>query len=96
MPIVRDVDTFLKDRFLFSGNNIILENNELPSIQVLKRCFSLSVASDWFSDKEYDFTAVELEENCPVPAGCHSMPLRSFFWEKKQNPEITSKFKEYL
>ena len=91
MPIVRDVDTFLKDRFLFSGNNIILENNELPSIQVLKRCIPLSVASVWFSDKEYDFTAVELEKNCPVPAGCQSMPLRSFFWEKKQNPEITSK-----
>lgn len=91
MAIIRNTDSFFSDHFIFCGNNIILEGKNLPSKEILKKCLALNVASDWISDEEYDFSAIELENNCPVPASCTSIPLRTFFWEQKQNPEIVKK-----
>lgn len=82
---------FLKGHFIFCGNRIILQNGQLPDEGVLAKCLELNVASDWFNDEEYDFTAVELEKDCPVPAGCEEIPLREFFWEQRQTPSVITK-----
>ncbi|WP_261793799.1 NAD(+) diphosphatase [Treponema pectinovorum] len=84
--ISKKLERFMKDKFLFCGNNIILQDGNLPEEKTLKRCFDLNVASDWFNDEEYDFSAVELEKNCPTPAGCEEIPLRQYFWDAKNEP----------
>ncbi|WP_433012069.1 NAD(+) diphosphatase [Treponema pectinovorum] len=84
--ISKKLERFMKDKFLFCGNNIILQNGNLPEEKTLKRCFDLNVASDWFNDEEYDLSAVELEKNCPTPAGCEEIPLRKYFWDAKNEP----------
>ena len=66
----KKLTSYLKDHFIFCGNNIILQNDKLPEEKVLNRCFELNVASDWFNDEEYNFSAVEDKKGCPVPAGC--------------------------
>ncbi len=84
---------FLSSHFIFSGNSIIVqgEDNSLPDELVLKKCFDLNVAADWFNDEEYNFTAVELERGCPVPAGCSEIPLRQFFWENTEKSDSVKK-----
>lgn len=89
--ISKKIDRFMSDHFVFCENNIILQDGKLPEEAVLHRCFDLNVASDWFNDEEYDFTAVELEKNCPTPAGCQEIPLRQFFWDKKDSPFSVTK-----
>jgi len=84
--ISKKLDSFLKDHYLFCGTNIILQNGKLPDERILKKCLDLNVASDWFNDEEYDFSAVELEKDCPVPAGCEEKSLREFFWDVKDSP----------
>lgn len=89
--ISKKLTSYLKDHFIFCGNNIILQNDKLPDEKVLNRCFELNVTSDWFNDEEYNFSAVELEKDCPVPAGCQEIALRSYFWESRLNPSIVTK-----
>ena len=86
--VSRKLPCFLQDHFIFSGNNIIVQGDKkaLPDEAVLQKCLDLNVACDWFNDEEYDFSAVELEKDCPVPAGCTEIPLRDFFWNKKDSP----------
>lgn len=91
MALVRNINEFLKHHFLFRGSEIILQNGNLPDETVLRKCFSLQVASDWFNDVENDYSAVELEENCPVPAGCSPISLWSFFWELKDDDGLIFK-----
>ena len=89
--VSNNLTSFFNVHFIFCGNNIILQNGQLPDRGVLTRCLELNVASDWFNDDEYDFTAIELEKNCPVPAGCEEIALRDFFWERRQNPLVITK-----
>ncbi len=89
--ISKKLDFFLHDHFVFCGNNIILQGKNLPDETVLNKCFELNVASDWFNDEEYDFSAIELEKDCPTPASCTEIPLREYFYLAKENPRIVTK-----
>ena len=66
-------------RFIFRDKSILLQDGELPSAEAFERCLALQVASDWFSEKEYDYSALVLEDSTPNPAGLTDIPLREFF-----------------
>ena len=53
----------------------------------MKRCLELSVASDWISEQEMDYTAIQLEKDTPNPKGCEDIPLREFFF-RHQNDAV--------
>lgn len=65
--------------FIFRDKSILLQDGLLPSADVFKRCITLQVASDWFSEKEYDYSALILEDDTPNPSGLSDIPLREFF-----------------
>ena len=85
------LESYMHDHFIFLGNNIILQNDSLPDENILNRCFELNVAGDWFNDEEYDYSAIELEKDCPVPAGCSQILLREYFWLARKTPELVAK-----
>ena len=84
---------FCEFHFIFRGSDILLEIDgnpsiekciakgigTLPSEQVLHRCLEAEAASDWFAEPERNYSAMELEDATPDPAGCSFIPLRSFF-----------------
>lgn len=88
---------FCGSHFIFTEKNILLKKDTdfsrtidisaLPSVETLERCIKNQVASDWFSETEMDYTAVMLENDCPIPAGCIAIPLRQFFWDSKTEKE---------
>ena len=79
MPIVSEIKDSQENVFIFRGNSIILRDGRLPDAQTARRCVELSAASDWLSEPEFKYTAVELEKDAPNPAGCEDIPLREFF-----------------
>ncbi len=88
MALIHNFEKFLTNHFVFSGINIVLKDNQLPDEKILQKIREFNVASDWYNDSENDFTAIELEKDSPLPAGCEEIPLRSFFWEQKNDPEV--------
>jgi len=75
---------FYANLFIFRDKSILLENDKLPSPQAFSRCISLQVASDWFSEAQYDYSALLLEKDAPNPSGLTDIPLRQFFAEMKE------------
>ena len=80
MAIVSNkINTFRKHHFIFRENSILLQDGELPDAKTMKKCLELSVASDWISEIDMDYTAIMLEPDTPNPKGCQDIPLREFF-----------------
>lgn len=85
--ISNKLTSFCKTHLVFHENNIVLQNGELPDNNVMKKCLEMNVASDWFSEPENDYTAIKIEDDSPVPAGCEEIPLRDYFWQKREDKE---------
>jgi len=84
MPITSNISDFIKDKtFLFRENSIILQNGKLPSEEIIKKCFSQNVASDWFTE-DNKYSAVLLESDSPNPKGCEDIPIREYFHRCKE------------
>lgn len=86
--ISNKLHAFCKTHFIIHENNIVLQNDDLPDYNVMKKCLDMNAASDWFSETDHDYTAICLEDDSPVPAGCKEIPLRDFF-HIKRNDERT-------
>ena len=82
---------FYSRHFIFTEKDILLKSgvdfskaideSALPDEQTVSRCIKNQVASDWFSESGGNYTAIMLENDCPVPSGCMTIPLRQFFWD---------------
>ena len=54
-------------------------------------CFEHQVVIDWFGEPEYQYTAIALEDDCPAPAGCKWIPIRSLFAKQNSKNEAITK-----
>lgn len=77
-------------------NSILLEGTtdgtpltiaNLPSEKTVRRCLENQFVSDWFAEPELNYSALMMEDDCPVPSGCTFIPLRQFFWDCKNDTE---------
>ncbi|AEE16093.1 NAD(+) diphosphatase [Treponema brennaborense] len=71
--------------FIFRGNHILVaDTNELilPDADAGQKCLEYQLASDWFSEPDYQYTALLLEDSAPEPAGYVWAPLRALFAEQ--------------
>ncbi len=85
MPIISNqMNKFYDIHFIFRENSIILKDGSLPDESTMRRCLELSVASDWFSEPEKNYTAILLEKDSPNPSGCEDIPLRKFFFQNDE------------
>lgn len=86
MPLIpNQTDIFCKTHFIFREKSILLQNGELPDETKMRRCIELNAASDWFTEKESDYSAILLESDSPNPAGLEDIPLRKFFHIMQQD-----------
>ncbi len=96
MSIISNPNNFFcRYHFIFNGNSLLLCSNsgynatgiiteqDLPSTDTMHICLERQAASDWFAEDEYEYSAMMLEEDSPIPSGCIEIPLRQFFWESK-------------
>lgn len=81
---------FCEHHFVFIQDSIVLLKQQseapltkadLPSEETLHKCLATQTASDWFAEPDLNYSAMMLEKDAPVPAGCRSIPLRQFFWD---------------
>ncbi|MFA6937102.1 MAG: NAD(+) diphosphatase [Treponema sp.] len=87
---------FCENHFVFQENSILLENiidgsiltiDNLPTEETVRKFLSNQFASDWFAEPEYNYSAMMLDPDCPIPQGCAFISLRQFFWDTKINEE---------
>lgn len=84
MPMISDQSKLsCTTRFIFRGDRLLLQHDALPDERTMRRCLEHQIASDWFSEPAYDFSAIELEKDAPNPAGCTDISLREFFWRMR-------------
>ncbi len=90
MPLISNkLDEFFDRHFIFRGKSILLQNGTLPNEATMKKCLALNVASDWFSEPELNYSAMELESDSPNPAGLSDIPLREFFAQNQENELVS-------
>ncbi len=88
MPmILNQPNQLCETHFIFRGDNIILQDGALPDEALMRRCHEHQIASDWFSEPEYNYSAILLEKDAPNPAGCEDIHLRDFFWKMRDSGE---------
>ena len=80
-------DVFNKIHFVFRGDSIILQKGKLPDDSMVKRCLEHQIASDWFAESDYNYSALLLEKDSPNPSGAEDIPLREFFWRMHETEE---------
>lgn len=83
MPMISHPFDILPHRFIFRGDQILLQDDALPDEETVRRCADEQTATDWFSEPEYGFSAVELKADAGDPARCGGIPLREFFWRTR-------------
>ena len=88
MPMISNQhNIFSGTHFVFRGDSIILQGGKLPDESVLRRCLEHQIASDWFSETDFNYSAILLEKDAPNPAGCEDIHLRDFFWKMRDSDE---------
>lgn len=88
MPMISNQpNLFYESHFVFRGDSIILQDGKMPDESVLRRCHEHQIASDWFSETEFNYSAIELEKDAPSPAGCEAIHLRDFFWRMRDSDQ---------
>ena len=63
---------------------------------MVRKCLAHQIASDWFSENDYDYTALLLENNAPTPAGCTEIPLRQYFADARAKAATTSDATDFV
>jgi len=83
---------FCENHFVFLENLILLENTEadtiltmesLPSEETVRKLLTHQLVSDWFAEPEYNYSAMMLDSDSPIPSNCSFISLRQFFWDTK-------------
>lgn len=97
MPIITNQNNFFcENHFIFIENSLLLkrtvhntplQNADLPGEDTLRLCMENQIASDWFAEPELNYSAMMLEKDTPLPAGCEEISLRDFFWRTKTKEE---------
>ena len=79
--------------FIFYGNQILVKTpirpfkahyaqdfvHELPNAESYRKCLEHQLAKDWYTEPQYRYAAMSLEDPQPVPQGYEWQPLRSLF-----------------
>jgi len=87
---------FCEKHFVFLDNSILLEKSgqdtlltidNLPSEKTMRKFLENQFASDWYAEPDLNYSAMMLDADSPVPAGCILIPLRQFFWDSKTDAE---------
>jgi NAD+ diphosphatase len=73
--------SILDYHYIFSDTDILLEKDSclLPDESVVKKCLDYQLAFDWFCEPQLNYTALQMENDAPEPAGCRWMPIRGYF-----------------
>ena len=83
MPMITNLQSDLMPlHYVFCNYSILVvdsDNFALPGKEVIEKCFEHQVVIDWFSEPEFRYTAIALEDDCPAPSGCKWIPIRSLF-----------------
>lgn len=93
MSIINNSNNFFCEyHFIFRDKTVLIETSgnhrlrqqiadkkSLPSESILRKCLEQQVATDWFAEPEYNYSAMMLEDSAPTPTGCEFIPLREFF-----------------
>ena len=102
---------FCEKHFIFRENFILIESSDnvsnngisidkkysLPDENIIRKCMSTQVASDWYAEPEYNYSAMMLEKSSPCPASCIFMPLKEFFTLADENLiQLASRAKSIL
>ncbi|MGL4982799.1 MAG: NAD(+) diphosphatase [Treponemataceae bacterium] len=83
------IDETIDLYFVFSNAEILVdENGNLPSARAIECFFSQQLISDWFTDSEYNFTALLLEDTMTCPLDYKWIPLHDFFASHKNQNEL--------
>ena len=79
MPMITNLQNDLMSlHYIFCNYSILVVDSEklqLPSDEIVQKCFEHQVVIDWFGEPEYQYTAIALEDDCPAPAGCKWIPI---------------------
>jgi NAD+ diphosphatase len=91
-------DTVFEHRYIFSGNTMLVQGAELesPCEDVLRKCFDYQLALDWFSEPELRYSAIVLEDDAPLPAGCRWIPIREYFAAEKPDGGLAARARSLL
>jgi len=89
MPMITNLQNeFMPLHYIFCNYSVLVMDSdkfELPSDSIVQKCFEHQVVIDWFGEFEYQYTAIALEDDCPAPAGCKWIPIRSLFTKQNIN-----------
>ena len=95
MPMITNLQNELMSlHYIFCNHSILVvdsDNLELPSDKIVQKCFEHQVVIDWFGEPEYQYTSIALEDDCPAPAGCKWIPIRSLFAKQNSKNEAITK-----
>ena len=95
MPMITNLQNELMSlHYIFCNHSVLVVNSdnlELPSDKIVQKCFEHQVVIDWFGEPEYQYTAIALEDDCPAPAGCKWIPIRSLFAKQNSKNEAITK-----
>ena len=95
MPMITNLQNDLMSlHYIFCNYSILVVDSEklqLPSDEIVQKCFEHQVVIDWFGEPEYQYTAIALEDDCPAPAGCKWIPIRSLFVKQNSNNEAITR-----
>jgi NAD+ diphosphatase len=94
----RSFDSILENRFIFSGNTILVRKDgvELPDEETVKKCLDYQLALDWFSEPELGYTALIFETDAPEPAGYRWIFIREFFIAQPSLANLTARARSLL
>lgn len=95
--ISNDLSIMNKIHFLFLDGKILIKKssqtktlfneNDLPDEEIIKKCFSLQIISDWYSETGLNYSAYLLENDSPAPTNYDFISLKEFMWNCKNNSE---------
>lgn len=83
---------FCENHFVFIENKILLKcsdnlsaltKEDLPDENLLRKLMKEQLVCDWFTEKEYNYSAWFLEKDAPLPSGTLAINFRQFFWDAK-------------
>lgn len=80
MPVISFPDVFPDELFFaFFENDILLKNGRLLSREDFEWCIREKNASDWYSEPNFSYAALNLASGTAVPSGCSFISVRQFF-----------------
>ena len=86
--------------FVYLEDDIILQKKFYKEYQFtfdsflteeqMKELLNGQVVSDWYSEKQYDYTAFYLEKDCPLKKDFIRVPVREIFWDCQSDEKLVA------